>query len=112
MPRVPSSERQPLLRLPRPPVRVARHLRPQADQHLLDSGVAIPVLGGGDAIRHDLPRVAIDAVHDDAADEADPGGHGGVGLGDGDAELVEAGVVHGLRPGGGLCFWFGCGTTK
>jgi len=39
--------------------------------------------------------VSIDAVHVNAGYEADAGGYGGVGFGDGDAEFVEAGVVLG-----------------
>lgn len=90
-------KRGPLLRLARPPVLRATHLRPQRHQNLLDAVIPCPVLRRGDPRVHDLAAVRVDARDVDLRNELDPRGDLRVALRDGDPELVEPLVVHGLR---------------
>ena len=90
-------KRQPLLRLPSPPILRTSHLRPQANQDLLHPHIPIPILGSRHFGINDLPTFGIDAVNVDFGHEANFRGRGGIGLWDGDAQLVEAAVVLCLR---------------
>ena len=87
-----------LLRLPRAPVGIARHLGPQRREDLLDAHVPIPIPRRRDLGIQDLAGILVHARHVHAGYESHPGWYGGVGFGDGDPELVEAGIVLRLRP--------------
>ncbi len=82
-----------LLRLPRAPVGIARHLGPQRREDLLDAHVPIPIPRRRDLGMQDLAGILVHARHVHAGYESHPGWYGGVGFGDGDPELVEAGIV-------------------
>ncbi len=89
-------KRQSLLRLSSPSIFRTRHLCPQTNQNLFHPHIPIPILRRWDLGINNFSRSRIDAVHVDFGDEAYPGGCGGIGFGDGDAQFVEAAVVLGL----------------